>query len=60
MSKMALRRCPDCGEYTLDEHCTRCGRSTERAGPARYSPEDRYGHYRRALKKEAARPPKED
>ncbi len=53
---MALRRCPDCELYTLEEHCTKCGRSTERAGPARYSPEDRYGKYRRALKKEAAGP----
>ncbi len=53
---MALRRCPDCDRYTLDEVCLNCGRSTERAGPARYSPEDRYGQYRRALKKEAGRP----
>jgi H/ACA ribonucleoprotein complex subunit 3 len=50
---MALRRCPDCGDYTLEDHCTSCGRSTERAGPAKYSPEDRYGHYRRALRREA-------
>lgn len=60
MSKMALRRCPGCGEYTLEDHCTRCGRSTERAGPARYSPEDRYGRYRRALKREAGRPQEEE
>ncbi len=57
---MALRRCPDCGGYTLEDRCTQCGRSTERAGPARYSPEDRYGQYRRALKKEVARPQEDE
>ena len=50
---MALGRCPVCGDYTLEDACSRCGRNTERAGPARYSPEDRYGSYRRALKKQA-------
>ena len=51
--EMALRRCPACEEYTPENQCNRCGWTTERAGPARYSPEDRYGAYRRALKKEA-------
>ena len=60
MTKMALRRCPQCGDYSLAEACPRCGRPTERAGPARYSPEDRYGQYRRALKREAARPKDQD
>ncbi|GAG07067.1 unnamed protein product, partial [marine sediment metagenome] len=50
---MALSRCPVCGDYTLEDACSRCGGNTERAGPARYSPEDRYGRYRRALKKQA-------
>jgi H/ACA ribonucleoprotein complex subunit 3 len=50
---MALRRCTACSEYTLEPECKHCGGTTERAGPAKYSPEDRYGPYRRALKKEA-------
>jgi H/ACA ribonucleoprotein complex subunit 3 len=50
---MALSRCPVCGDYTLENACSSCGGNTERAGPARYSPEDRYGSYRRALKKQA-------
>ncbi len=50
---MALRLCPVCDDYTLEDACSRCGGTTERAGPARYSPEDRYGRYRRALKKQA-------
>jgi H/ACA ribonucleoprotein complex subunit 3 len=42
--------------YTLEVTCTDCGGPTERAGPARYSPEDHYGTYRRALKRRVARP----
>lgn len=53
MITMALRRCPVCGEYTLEDACPRCSGPTERAGPARYSPEDHYGGYRRALKRRA-------
>jgi H/ACA ribonucleoprotein complex subunit 3 len=49
---MALRRCPGCGGYTLEDKCFHCGGPTERAGPARYSPEDHYGSYRRALKRQ--------
>ena len=51
---MALRRCPGCERYTLKGTCAECGGPTERAGPARYSPEDHYGTYRRALKRRAA------
>ena len=50
---MALRRCTACDTYTLEGECSSCGGATERAGPTKYSPEDRYGPYRRALKKEA-------
>ncbi len=50
---MALRRCPECGEYTLEDTCSRCKATTERVDPAKYSPEDRYGSYRRALKRQA-------
>ena len=47
---MALLRCRECGRYTLGPKCPACGGPTARPGPARYSPEDRYGRYRRALK----------
>ena len=46
---MSLLRCPDHG-YTLKEACPACGASTTRAGPAKYSPEDPYGRYRRKLR----------
>ena len=47
-----LLRCAEHG-YTLGERCPQCGKATARAGPAKYSPEDAYGKYRRALKLEA-------
>jgi H/ACA ribonucleoprotein complex subunit 3 len=50
--KTSLRRCPSCQEYTLDETCRKCGTPTVVPIPPRYSPEDRYGEYRRRLKKE--------
>ena len=49
---MALRRCTGCGGYTLENTCPKCSGPTERAGPAKYSPEDHYGSYRRDLKRE--------
>ena len=50
--KTSLRRCPVCQEYMLDPVCKRCGAQTSVPVPPRYSPEDRYGEYRRRLKKE--------
>jgi H/ACA ribonucleoprotein complex subunit 3 len=50
--KTSLRRCPACQEYSLEERCARCGAATLVPVPPRYSPEDRYGEYRRRLKKE--------
>ncbi len=50
--KTLLRKCSACGAYTLKEQCPKCGGTTFMPGPAKYSPEDRYGVYRRRLKKE--------
>lgn len=50
--KTSLRRCPECRTYTLKEQCPKCAGTTLMPMPARYSPEDRYGSYRRKLKKE--------
>ncbi|MBN1275373.1 ribosome biogenesis protein [Candidatus Woesearchaeota archaeon] len=44
--------CPDCGGYGITPSCT-CGGTRVSPKPAKYSPEDRYGSYRRAAKKEA-------
>lgn len=50
--KTSLRKCRSCDEYTLKDKCPRCGAMTIVPIPARYSPEDRWGEYRRMLIKE--------
>ncbi|MHB8584410.1 MAG: RNA-protein complex protein Nop10 [Thermoplasmatota archaeon] len=50
-----MRKCLACTRYTLREACPQCGAVTVKPGPARYSPEDPYGAYRRKLKAMAAR-----
>ncbi len=47
--KSLIHRCPEDGTYTLKGLCPRCGTPTHMAIPPRYSPEDRYGVYRRRL-----------
>ena len=47
-----IRKCEACGEYTLKKVCVRCGAKTVSPLPPRFSPTDRYGKYRRMLKKE--------
>ncbi|MFQ5818510.1 MAG: RNA-protein complex protein Nop10 [Candidatus Heimdallarchaeota archaeon] len=45
-----LRKCSVCRRYTLsDNDCPDCGGKTRSAHPARYSPEDKWGKYRRKL-----------
>lgn len=46
-----LRRCAACGRYTLDEACPECGSDTHDPAPPKFSPEDKYGAYRRRLKR---------
>jgi H/ACA ribonucleoprotein complex subunit 3 len=47
-----IRRCPACGRYTLSDSCPKCGRATVCPVPPRFSPDDRYGRYRRETLKE--------
>jgi H/ACA ribonucleoprotein complex subunit 3 len=37
--------------YTLAESCPDCGAAAVNTAPAPFGPEDRYGEYRRALKR---------
>lgn len=37
--------------YTLETQCPACGGSTRPAAPARYTPGDPYGSYRRATRR---------
>jgi H/ACA ribonucleoprotein complex subunit 3 len=53
--KSLIRYCRDCEEYTLDEICGKCRNKTVSAAPPRFSPEDRYGKYRRLLKKQISK-----
>jgi len=45
-----IRKCPSDGHYTIAYTCPVCGSGTRVAHPARYSPEDVYGKYRREMK----------
>ncbi len=47
---MKLYKCPKCRKYTLAEKCNNCGVRTITPKPAKFSPEDRYGKYRRMMK----------
>ncbi|MGA1873791.1 MAG: RNA-protein complex protein Nop10 [Thermoplasmatota archaeon] len=42
-----IRKCGNCGKYTLSQTCRDCGSASLNTFPPRYSPEDRYGKYRR-------------
>ena len=48
---MMLRKCPSTGEYTLKQKCHPHENSILPI-PAKYSPEDPYGKYRRQAKRE--------
>ncbi|KYK23985.1 ribosome biogenesis protein [Thermoplasmatales archaeon SM1-50] len=43
--------CTNCQRYTLHPICRSCKEKTVTKKPARFSPQDHYGNYRRALKK---------
>ena len=47
-----LYYCLDCKEYTLQNICPNCNKKTIEPKPARFSPQDNYGPYRRKLKKQ--------
>jgi H/ACA ribonucleoprotein complex subunit 3 len=46
-----IRYCPLCQQYTMQNDCQLCDAKTISKHPARFSPQDHYGKYRRALKK---------
>lgn len=46
-----IARCMACGSYSYREKCPKCGAAAASPHPPRFSPEDKYGHYRRRLKK---------
>jgi|APSaa5957512535_1039671.scaffolds.fasta_scaffold10864_5 H/ACA ribonucleoprotein complex subunit 3 len=52
--KMALKifKCGTCENYTLKKTCSKCNKKTDNPKPAKFSPEDKFGKYRRLAKKE--------
>jgi len=47
-----MRKCVKCGAYTLSkDKCPYCGGPVRVPHPPKFSVEDRYGKYRRLLKK---------
>mgnify|MGYP001320795987 CR=1 FL=1 len=48
--RFQLRRCLECGSYTLKDNCTKCEHSTKSVHPAKFSPDDKYLRYRIAEK----------
>ncbi|MEM2900795.1 MAG: RNA-protein complex protein Nop10 [Thermoplasmata archaeon] len=49
--KSYIRKCKKCKNYTLKNTCPKCGTETSVSIPARFSPEDHYGEYRRRLRR---------
>jgi len=47
-----ILKCQSCGAYTMHEKCPKCGGTAVPQIPAKYSPEDNYGTYRRQAKKD--------
>lgn len=48
---MDMRKCDKCGIYTIKEKCPECESETKDPRPGKFSPEDKYGKYRRKEKK---------
>ncbi len=46
-----ILKCQTCGKYLLSEKCN-CGGAAIENKPPKYSPEDKYGEYRRKAKEE--------
>ena len=49
MAKNQILKCTGCGKYTMKESCS-CGSKAVSPKPPKYSPEDKYGEYRRKVK----------
>jgi len=48
-NKMRMRKCMECGEYTFKGTCPSCNIDTKNPAPPKFSPEDKYGEYRRKM-----------
>jgi len=48
-----MKKCLICGVYTLEAKCPKCGKTSTSPHPHKFSPEDKYGKYRRLMMKTA-------
>tara|TARA_Y100000034_G_scaffold128103_1_gene182145 strand:- start:271 stop:426 length:156 start_codon:yes stop_codon:yes gene_type:complete len=48
---MNILKCDGCNIYTLEKNCMKCNKKTISIKPAKYSPLDKWGEYRRKYKK---------
>lgn len=48
-----MRKCPSCKSYTLLQDCPKCSVRALSPHPAKFSPLDKYGKYRRMMIKQA-------
>jgi H/ACA ribonucleoprotein complex subunit 3 len=48
--KTEILYCNDCDKYTTEKLCKLCETKTKTTKPVKYSPEDKYGKYRRIAK----------
>ncbi|MBI2508116.1 RNA-protein complex protein Nop10 [Candidatus Woesearchaeota archaeon] len=46
-----ILKCQNCNTYTLKESCQKCSSKTITPKPAKFSPEDKFGKYRRKYKR---------
>ncbi len=47
-----LASCVACGRYTMQDTCPACGGEARDPAPPKFSPEDKYGIYRRRLRRQ--------
>ncbi|MDY1590555.1 MAG: RNA-protein complex protein Nop10 [Methanofastidiosum sp.] len=50
---MKMKICPKCNKYTLKGLCPLCNTHAVNPHPPKFSLEDKYGKYRRLIKKES-------
>ena len=48
--KTLILECKSCNIFTISKKCPKCCSVTSSPLPPRYSPEDKYGKYRRMLR----------
>ncbi|TAL47536.1 RNA-protein complex protein Nop10 [archaeon] len=46
---MRIRKCPKCNIYTFKDTCIKCKGPTSSPEPPKFSPQDKYGKYRRMM-----------